>query len=44
MEALLVDRLNAMLGRDRTSRQSAEMILVIWGCQTEFYAMSTLFS
>ncbi|POS69829.1 hypothetical protein DHEL01_v211780 [Diaporthe helianthi] len=49
VEVHLVNRLNAMLCRNQTamqaaqSGQAAEMVLVTWGWQSEFYAMTTSF-
>lgn len=43
VEVHLVNRLNAMLCRNQTAGQAAEMVLVTWGWQSEFYAMATSF-
>ncbi|KAK7709777.1 hypothetical protein SLS64_006018 [Diaporthe eres] len=43
VEVHLVNRLNAMLHRNQTAGQAAEMVLVTWGWQIEFRAMATSF-
>lgn len=43
VEVHLVNRLNALLYRNQTAGQGAEMVLVTWGWQIEFHAMATSF-
>lgn len=43
VEVHLASRLNAMLCRNKTAGQAAEMVLVTWGWQSEFHAMATSF-
>lgn len=43
VEVHLVNKLNAMLYRNQTAGQATEMVLVTWGWQIEFYAMTTSF-
>lgn len=43
VEVHLEKKLNAMLCRNQTAGQTAEMVLVTWGWQIEFYAMASSF-